>query len=81
MSGEFDPPESGGTLSTLRGLVPASELGDYADTVAAYTQGRGRLQIALNGYAPCHNADAVIAAADYDPEADLDNTPDSVFCT
>ena len=80
MSGEFDPPESGDALSTLRGLVPASELGDYADTVAAYTQGRGRLQIALNGYAPCHNADAVIAAADYDPEADLDNTPDSVFC-
>ena len=80
MSGEFDPPESSGSLSTLRGLVPASELQDYADTVAAYTQGRGRLQIALHGYAPCHNPDAVIAEAAYDPEADLENTPDSVFC-
>ena len=80
MGGEFDAPESSGSLSTLRGLVPASELGDYANTVAAYTQGRGRLQIALNGYAPCHNQEEVIAAAAYDPEADLDNTPDSVFC-
>ena len=80
MGGEFDPPENGGSLSTLKGLVPASELQDYADTVASYTQGRGRLQIALNGYAPCHNEAAVIAEAAYDPEADLENTPDSVFC-
>ena len=80
MSGEFDPPESSGTISTLRGTVPASELGDYADTLAAYTQGRGRLQIALKGYAPCHNPEAVIAEAAYDPEADVANTPDSVFC-
>ena len=80
MGGEFDSPESIGSLSTLKGIVPASELGDYADTVASYTQGRGRLQIALNGYAPCHNPDVVIAEAAYDPEADLPNTPDSVFC-
>ena len=80
MGGEFDSPESIGSLSTLKGIVPASELGDYADTVASYTQGRGRLQIALNGYAPCHNPDVVIAEAAYDPDADLPTTPDSVFC-
>jgi len=80
MGGEIDAPEGTGTLSTLKGLVPASELQDYADTVASYTQGRGRLQIALHGYAPCHNPEAVITEAAYDPEADLENTPDSVFC-
>ena len=80
MSGEFDSPESSGSLSVLKGTVPASELGDYADTLAAYTQGRGRLQIALQGYAPCHNPEAVIAEIGYDPEADVANTPDSVFC-
>lgn len=80
MSGEFAPPESSGNLSTLRGRVPASELGDYAETLASYTQGRGRLQIVLDGYAPCHNPETVIAEAAYDPEADLANTPDSVFC-
>ena len=80
MGGEFDAPEAVGPLSTLKGKVPASELGDYADVVASYTQGQGRLQISLRGYDVCHNPEAVIAAAAYDPVADLENTPDSVFC-
>ena len=80
MSGEFDSPESIGSLSTLKGILPAAELKDYADQVAAYTQGKGRLQIALPGYAPCHNQAQVITEYGYNPEADLDNTPDSVFC-
>ena len=80
MGGEFDAPQSQGDFSTLQGLIPASELKDYADTLAAYTQGRGRLQISLHGYAPCHNQEAVVEAAAYDPEGDLENTPDSVFC-
>ena len=80
MGGRFESPEADGAFSTLSGSLPAAELGDYADTLAAYTQGRGRLQIALRGYEPCHNSDAVIAAAGYDPEADIENTPDSVFC-
>ncbi|MBE6957630.1 MAG: GTP-binding protein [Ruminococcaceae bacterium] len=80
MGGEFDAPENSGELSILRGILPASELGDYPEQVAAYTQGTGRLQITLDGYKPCHNTEAVIAALSYDPEADLENTPDSVFC-
>ena len=80
MSGEFEPPEAVGSVSTLKGTVPASELQDYADQVAAYTQGRGQLQIALRGYAPCHNPEAVMEEIGYDPESDLENTPDSVFC-
>ena len=80
MGGEFDSPEANGGISTLKGLVPASELKDYAETVAAYTQGRGRLQLALHGYEPCHDQEEVVAALGYDPEADLENTPDSVFC-
>ena len=80
MCGEFDPPENTGTLSTLRGILPASELGDYAQLVAAYTQGKGRLQLTLEGYRPCHNTEAVVEQIGYDPEADTENTPDSVFC-
>lgn len=80
MGGEFDSPDALGTTSTLRGTVPAAELKDYAETVAAYTQGRGQLQLSLRGYAPCHNQEAVVAAMGYDPEADIENTPDSVFC-
>ena len=80
MGGRFDSPTAQGDFSALTGQLPASELGDYADTLAAYTQGRGRLQLSLRGYEPCHNADAVIAAAGYDPEADTENTPHSIFC-
>ena len=80
MGGELDAPENLGENSVLTGLVPASELGDYSQTLASYTQGRGQLQISLHGYLPCHNTDAVVEKAAYDPEADLENTPDSVFC-
>ena len=80
MSGRFEAPENEGEYSTLTGLVPAAELKDYADQLAAYTQGLGQLQVTLDGYAPCHNAEEVIAGIGYDPEADLENTPDSVFC-
>ena len=80
MGGEFEAPEASGGISTLKGIVPASELKDYADQVAAYTQGRGQLQLALHGYEPCHNQEEVVSAMGYDPEADLENTPDSVFC-
>ncbi len=81
MSGEFEGPDANGSNSTLTGLVPASEVGDYAAQVAAYTQGTGQLQLTLHGYAPCHNQEEVVAEMAYDPESDLDNTPDSVFCS
>ena len=80
MGGRFDAPETVGETSVLKGCVPATELGDYAEQVAAYTQGAGQLQLSLQGYAPCHNSQQVIEEATYDPEADLENTPDSVFC-
>ena len=80
-SGSFDPPVEtpGGTL--LQGRAPVSELRDYARDVAAYTRGRGRLSCEVAGYFPCHNTEAVVAALAYDPAADLENTPDSVFCS
>ena len=79
-SGSFDAPEEAGDMTLLRGRVPVTEFDDYAQEVASYTGGRGRLSLEPAGHGPCHNSDAVIAAADYDPEADLENTPDSVFC-
>ena len=80
-SGSFDPPVEtpGGTL--LQGRAPVSELRDYARDVAAYTRGRGRLSCEVAGCFPCHNTEAVVAALAYDPAADLENTPDSVFCS
>ena len=76
MSGEFDTEGS-----IIHGLAPASELNGYAAELASYTSGRGRLTTMPAGYRPCHNTQAVLDGIDYDPEADLENTPDSVFCS
>ncbi|MBM6774180.1 translation factor GTPase family protein [Olsenella profusa] len=81
MAASFDAPAACGDEAEVAGEVPASEVGEYALEVARYTGGRGRLSLELAGYRECHDADAVVAAAAYDPEADLPNTPDSVFCS
>lgn len=81
MSARVGAPEVSGDLACVRGEVPASEVGDYALEVAAYSGGNGRLSLEFHGYEPCHDAERVVAAASYDPEANLPNTPDSVFCT
>ena len=64
----------------LTGTAPVSAMADYMTEVAAYTRGRGRFSCHVEGYRPCKNAEAVIDAIGYDPEADTENTPDSVFC-
>ena len=43
-------------------------------------KGRGHLTLQMKGYFPCHNTDAVAAEIGYDPDSDLENTADSVFC-
>ena len=78
--GSFETPEDTGGVSLLRGRAPVSTMTDYARELAAYTRGAGRLSLELEGYDLCHDPEAVRAANPYDPEADLDNTPDSVFC-
>ena len=81
MGGQTEPPAQQGGLAVLAGRAPVSELRGYAREVAAYTRGEGRLICTPAGYAPCHNAEAVIAAAGYDPDADTENPADSVFCS
>lgn len=80
MAGTFDSPADDGEYATITGSAPVSEMRDYAMEVSQYTHGRGRFSATFGGYYPCHNEDQVIREAHYDPESDLDNTPDSVFC-
>ncbi len=80
MGARFGAPEMAGELARLEGVVAVSEVRDYPLEVAAYSAGEGFIDLAPYGYEPCHDAEAVEAAAAYDPEADLPNTPDSVFC-
>ena len=81
MGGEFSSPEEEGENMVLTGTAPVSEMQDYMSQVISYTRGKGKLHCTQAGYAPCHNAGAVIEALGYDPEADTLNTPDSIFCS
>ncbi len=81
MDGKISSPESDGITAVINGRAPVFEMCSYAKDVMAYTKGKGKLSLFSDGYAPCHNAEKVIDAAKYDPESDIANTPDSVFCS
>ena len=81
MGGTVEGPEQDGELSVLTGHAPVAGLRDYWREVTAYTRGRGRLSCALRGYEPCAGQKEVVARFAYDPERDIDNPPDSVFCS
>ena len=80
MSGESAAPQIADGVAVVEGAAPVSEMRDYAMDVNAYTHGEGRLALMFGGYRECHDEQAVVEAAGYDPEADLEHTPDSVFC-
>ena len=80
MGGEAEPPEALGEEAVLTGQAPVAAMGDYAKELAAYTRGQGRLSLRPAGYRPCADPEAVTGAMGYDPERDVENTPDSVFC-
>ena len=80
MYGTFQGPEIEGEMSVLTGVAPVVTMGGYQSEVTAYTRGRGRLSCTLKGYQPCHNAEEVIEAAGYEPDADMENPTGSVFC-
>ena len=80
MSGDYEVEALEDGNSVIKGHCPVSEMQGYASQVASYTAGRGSLSAIADGYAPCHDAEKVIAASGYDPLRDVANTPDSVFC-
>lgn len=80
MNGSFETPEENGDSAVICGRAPVSTMNGYAVDVASYTAGKGRLTCELSGYDECHDSEKVIAEMEYRAEADLENTPDSVFC-
>ena len=80
MGGTADAPETEDDHVLLTGFAPVAGLRDYAQTLAVYTRGAGRLSCAVRGYEPCAGAAAVVGAIGYDPERDVENPASSVFC-
>ncbi len=81
MHGNFDNPENIGDRAIIIGSAPVSEMQDYAAEVRSYTHGDGNLECVVKGYLPCHNTQEIIEKMAYDPVSDLENTPNSVFCS
>lgn len=81
MYGQFSPPETEGEMSIVVGSAPVSEMRDYPKEVRNYTRGQGDLSFVFQGYAPCHNTEAVLEEAGYDPQSDTENPTGSVFCS
>ena len=77
---DYAQPQTLGETVLFTGSAPVACLQDYTTEVLSYTKGRGTLACTPNGYRPCHNAEEVIAAAGYSPDADTENPADSVFC-
>ena len=77
---EFEMEASDEENAVLCGRAPVSELHGYTRELISYTRGKGRLSCTSDGYEPCHNEAEIVLAVGYDPEADLDHTPHSVFC-
>ncbi len=81
MAGTFETPEAVGEMSVIKGRAPVATMRSYAQEVAAYTKGMGRLTLKAGGYERCHNPEEVWEQCGYDPELDFENSPDSVFCS
>ncbi|MBQ3500769.1 MAG: NYN domain-containing protein [Oscillospiraceae bacterium] len=81
MNGIFGSPETNGDMVEISGRAPVSTMRSYLKEVLSYTHGKGKLVCFSDGYSPCHNAEEVISEIGYDPEADVLNSPDSVFCS
>ena len=80
MGADFEPPETEGDYAVLEGSAPVAVMRAYPQEVTTYTRGLGRFSCQLKGYAPCKNQEKIVEEIGYDPTADLDNSPDSVFC-
>lgn len=80
MHGTFRQQPDDGEMSAIEGICPVASMAGYGTEFAAFTKGRGRMTLSFCGYEPCHNESEVVKNCKYDPDTDVENTADSVFC-
>ncbi len=74
-------PQTKGDMIRITGSVEAVLIRNYHKELVNYTHGQGKISVKFSGYGPCNNQDLVIEETGYNPDADLENTADSVFCS
>ncbi|MCR4691602.1 MAG: NYN domain-containing protein [Lachnospiraceae bacterium] len=70
----------GEEISVISGRAPVATIRDYAESLMAFSGGRGRIEFRYDGYDICHNTEEVLEQKHYDPLTDVRNRSDSVFC-
>ena len=80
MEAEYEAPEIS-SMAVIKGYGAVSELWDYQNEVRAYTKGEGSLEYIFKGYYPAKKQAEIVENTGYDPTADLQNSPDSIFCS
>jgi small GTP-binding protein len=80
MGADFTPPESDKITALISGSAPVTTMRSYQRDLISYTKGKGKLTLTFKGYEKCHNQAEVIATFGYDPDRDIANTGDSIFC-
>lgn len=81
LGGEYESPECDNNIAIIKGRCPVKTMHSYVKEFMIFTKGTGRISLNFDGYYPCSNSEYVIAEKNYNPEADVQNTADSVFCS
>ncbi|MDR0268114.1 TetM/TetW/TetO/TetS family tetracycline resistance ribosomal protection protein [Paenibacillus sp.] len=79
--GSFEPPDICNGTALLIGHAPVATFMNYAAELAAITKGKGAITLRLGGYRPCNSSEDVIAAKNYNKDADPEYTSSSIFCS
>lgn len=81
MNAHHEAPLLQGNRAIISGRAPVSQMRNYHSDVASFTHGEGHLFCIPDGYDICNEPDEIIKSIGYVPEQDLEQTPDSVFCS
>jgi len=81
LSGTFETPENINGNVKIKGRGPVSTFMNYSMEVIAFTKGKGYINFIYDGYDLCHNTEEVIKKINYNKEADIMYTSNSVFCS
>lgn len=66
-------------VHAIMGSAPARKINDLQNDLRALTKGQASLSVQPAGYKESPDSEEIIAKRAYDPQADLKNSPDSVF--
>ncbi|MBQ1436012.1 MAG: TetM/TetW/TetO/TetS family tetracycline resistance ribosomal protection protein, partial [Clostridia bacterium] len=80
MGAKVSAPDTSGDYAIITGQAAVSKIGAYPDELQSFTHGLGRIFLSFGAYRPCVEPEKAIEAIGYDPEGDVYNSADSIFC-